>query len=121
MKKLILTLFTTIILSTVNSQTTYECVKHFDGTVLKDSISWNPTENITNTKLTINKSTILIENNKYEFKLITLISNTNNELIYYSTDWEDLHCYVIIEDYISYKYVYFQYENLIYGYKIIKI
>lgn len=117
MKQLLIIL---LFIITLTAQS-YNCIKHFDGKIQSDTIAWNPTENITNTKLKINKSTILIENNKYEFKLIKLISKTNNELIYYSTDWEDLHCYVIIESYDSYKYIYFQYENLIYGYKIIEI
>ena len=107
-----------ISLTSLYSQT-YKAVLKYKGEV-SDSIHWISQETINN-KFTINKQSITIEDNKYTFKLLKRISNNNNELIYYAKDWEDLRCYIIIETFEGYKYIYFQWSNLIVGYKIIRI
>lgn len=116
MKTLLITLLFTI--SVVTAQT-YKQVKQFCGVVTQDSIIWNKNQEITG-KLTITKNIILIDNKK-SFKLIEKLQQTNNETIYYAIDWEKLKCYVIIEDYDEFKYIYFQWSDIIIGYKIIEI
>src|SRR5687767_11552177 len=117
MYKLILSLFFSI--SLLYSQV-YNCTKRFSGEILKDTIVYNTIEECS-TKLTIKKTNIIIEDGKYNYKLKQRVLKTNSEIIYYAIDWEDLKCIIIIENYSDFKYIYFQYENMVFGYKIIEI
>lgn len=116
MKKLLILLLTTI---TILYAQTFRTLKRFEGILSNDSITWTKIIEL-DSKLTINKQKITIEGNR-TFKLLQRISKDNQTTIYYAIDWEKLKCYVIIEEFEGFKYIYFQYNDIIIGYKIIEI
>lgn len=123
MKKI---LFILLLITPLYSQS-YNCVEYYEGEVIsKDSINWiEPLKS--DAKLYIHGDTSItviddyFEQSTYSYILVTKLQDDSLETIYFSWDWEKYECFVRIEHYLQCDVIYFQYENMIWGYKIKKI
>lgn len=132
MKKLIITLLLVFGLSlNLFTQTKtpilkYKCIHFFKGTIYNEDILWDPTQEITKKNIIkIKKNHITIENGKWYFDVKEQFSeNITNKYIeyrWYAIDKNKQKCIIILMTFEDYTHIYFEYEDIMFGYNIVLI